>query len=1284
MSKLLDRLNPSQREAVTHTIGPLLIIAGPGSGKTRTIVHSIAYAIENLEVDPSKIAAFTFTNKAKDDLKERVGDLVQDLADDVWISTFHSFCGSVLHQDAQQLDIGDRQEFTVSELTRLYNDGLRVQIEHLQHHRFAEPEDALRFINECRAADVPPAEVGSYAQHRHMSQAYVEIYQRYRQLSENDETNYTEYQLLTNALFREVPEVRKRWQEKFDLIFVDEYQDTDPIQYRIIKTLAEPHRNLRVVGDDDQGIYGWRGADIRNILNFENDYPTAKPITLGQNYRSTKKIVAASSALADFNPERRDKELFTGNCEGERVKYFHFESDEEEASTIANFVHRAKEQGNRSPSDFAVLYRNNKQANAFKKAFSDLGIDIVRDSSDTDTIGVSLMTIHKSKGLEFPNVFVAGICKDLLPNYYNRDEKDWDEELRLLYVAMTRAKNWLCLSSYQKDKQYERGCSPFLAYIPSHLLESVETLGNAHIPPCPKEMDIMRASEGATEYVEQLPEKLLGYGMTVLGVDPGIQNVGWSVTRKSSGGYTVLKCGTQTTTGWQDTLVQTENKVKELIISHLPDAIAVEKIEIGKEETRKNWFLYVAGCVATIKRVAHQHGIACQLYTPQQVKYTATNKRNASKQEVQEGVLRICNLQQIPEPHHSADAIAASLCYLRSYLHSARFEGKKRKQEHYDAGIVHLDNDQYSEAIAEFNEARNIDPIDAETYYGLGCAYLRQGHLEAAEDAAKEAVRIRENNYPDAQYLFRATKCYRAGCNALENSEWNVAIEKFKESINLERVFTEAHCGLSRAYLEVGKLGAAKSAAEEALRLRNEYPGALTLLKFVKMRYYYNGEKCFNRENYDQAILEFQKAVEIDPNYKEARLYLGKTYFQLRRFEAADKEAREVLRVDSTYEPASELLGEIKKKRKEQGDDYRKKKAYTKALKSYQHAIRIDNKYKEAYHNLGILYRRMKRYDEAIIAYQKAIDIDERSHVTYSDLSFVYRKIGAPDKAVDLLKHAIKIKPDYQRAYHNLADTCFEMKNLQDASKNVLKALELTSNHSDTRKLSKKIRDAYLDQGQDGFSRGDIDEAEISAKAALELDHNNQIAHELLKNIKQRYYNRGRIHLENHRYNEAIAVFRETIDRYPRFIEAQCDLGRAYFRQDQLQEAERAANAALWLDSGYQPGHKLLNDIKEKYYNLSLTYLRQSKWKSVEKFAKKALRIDPKCKKTYYHLGRAYFKMDRLKEARRMVEEALRIDPNYLQAHKFLSEIKDLRNWLRLSGRRVQQFARRVARCIGI
>ena len=890
MSRLSDGLNPAQREAVTHTIGPLLIIAGPGSGKTRTVVHSIAYAIEN-GVMPEQILAFSFTVKASEELRNRVIDIVgEENGNLVNISTFHSFCRKVLREDIDRLGKGHSRDFKALEekdqrriimnLARAEKQRLRVEIDHIQSHLFPNSDEILNFIKKCKARRISSSNSDPYSPDFHFAEDYVKkIFKNYEQyLKSSDSIDYESQQLFTDELFSKVPEVKTKWQNRFELIFVDEYQDTDPIQYSIINAMVEKSKsqNLRVVGDDDQGIYGFRGADIQNILNFEKNFPNAKVISLGQNYRSTQSIVEVSSALADYNPDHREKELFTRNDEGEKVKYLHCENDEEEASTIATFIHRAIDEGGRSPSDFAVLYRTKKQADVFKNAFTELGIryNIVPGSSDTNTPGVSMLTIHKSKGLEFPNVFVVGICKELLPHYYNRDEKDWDEELRLLYVAMTRSKNWLCLSSYERDGYKQRGQSPFLKreYIPVNLLESISTLQDTQIPPAPEEMN---APQESSNYIEPFPEQLLGDGMTVLGIDPGIQNVGWSITQKSSDGYTVLDYGTQTTTGWENTLVQTKRTINELIDLHCPEAIAVEKIEIGSEATREDWFFFVAGCVATIKSIAHQRGIECQLYTPQHVKYSATGNRNASKRDVQEAVKRMCNLSRIPEPHHSADAIAASLCYLRSYLNSSRFEGNKQKEKIYNLGIDHLDNHEWDWAIDKFNEAINIDPVDAEIHCGLGRAYLGQGDLEVGENKAKEALRLTDNNHPDSQELLDAIEHYRSGCNSLKNHEWDIAIDRFQESINREPIFTDAHCGLGRVHLAQGDLEAAKSAAEEALGLtNNNHPDSQKLLDAIER--YRSGCNSLNNREWNIAIDRFQESINRETIFTDAYCGLGR------------------------------------------------------------------------------------------------------------------------------------------------------------------------------------------------------------------------------------------------------------------------------------------------------------------------------------------------------------------------------------------------------------------------
>ena len=678
---------------------------------------------------------------------------------------------------------------------------------------------------------------------------------------------------------------------------------------------------------------------------------------------------------------------------------------------------------------------------------------------------------------------------------------------------------------------------------------------------------------------------------------------------------------------------------------------------------------------------------------------------------------RVCNLQEIPEPHHSADAIATSLCYLRSYLNSSRFEGNKRKLKHYEAGCDSLDKKQYETAIDTFKKTINIDSIYTNAHCGLGRAYLAQGNLEEAENAAKKALEFTENNHLDSQKLLASIAHYRSGCNSLRNSKWNVAIDKFQESINLEPIFTEAHCGLSRAYFKADNLEAAKSAAENALRLRDEYPPARKLLVDIKKRYYNNGEIYFNREEYAQAIFAFQKAVEIDQDFKDAHRFASEAYLKLGDLEKAEKSAREALRVDSTYQYARELLEKVKQKHKEEGDDYRNRKSYAEALISYQHAIRIDEKYKEVYNNLGGVYRNMQEYSEAIRAYRQAISIDDGYQVPHNNLGMVYHKIGEHAKAVNSLKCAIAINPDYQTAHHNLAFIYFEMENLQDASKTVVEASRLDTNNQHTLRLLKDIQRAYLKQGSDYFRRGDLAAAENSAKKALILDPNYQPAHKLLNDIKQTYYEQGLVYIENSAHAEAISVLQTAVEIDPDFKEAHYLLGETYFTKGDLEAAEKKVGKVLRIDAQDELAPGLLISIKEKYYKRGLTSLKQNEWKATEKFAKEVLRIDPNyklasillknaycqqaldherskrydrsinllqkaedinpnCEKTHYYLGRVYFKLGRLKEARMEVKKALSIQPNYPTARELLSEINDPRNLLRLVGTKMRGLAR--------
>ena len=1088
MSNLLEDLNLSQQEAVTHTIGPLLIIAGPGSGKTRTVVDSIIYAIKKRGMVPNRIVAFTFTRKAVAELKERVSKAVgENIARDIRISTFHSFCGTVLYQDIEKLGIGNTQEFTFKELTRIYEERIRSQIDYIQHHKFVDAEEIRNFITECKTKGIHSSKIVDYAPSPQMSQAYVEIDKRYKQI-QADTDNYTRAQLFTKALFRDVPEVKTKWQEEFDLIFVDEYQDTDLVQYQIIKNLAEKHQNLRVVGDDDQGIYGWRGANIQNILNFEKDYPNAKVISLGQNYRSTQQIVDASRAIIDFNPDRRTKNLFTNNTEGYKVKHLHCEDNVNEAATIADFIHRAIQQG-WTARDFAVLCRSTKgQAIYFEEAFSKSGIPfhVVEDSSKILTNGVSIMTIHKSKGLEFPNVFVAGVCSGLLP-YYKSKEEDWDEELRLLYVAMTRAENWLCLSSYEKDYKntsFKRGPSRFLDFIPPSLIENIKTLDNTLIPSRLKKRIVVEDTEKSPKDATSLPIR----PQAVLGIDPGKENVGWSITQRLPDAYTVFRCDTEKPYGQP-----IERKINELVMRHSPDAIAVEKLEGATDE----WFRDIAGCVAQIRSIADQQDIECHFYSPQDVKYAVTGNKKASKEEVQQAVRQVCNLKEIPEPHHSADAIATGLCYLRNYLNYSRFQNNTRKQEHYNAGSTYLDNKQYNKAIIEFKEAINnasmIDPMYTKAHCGLAHAYLGQDKLEPAEKSAKEALRLKDN--------------YDLALRVLESIK-------------------QKYCERGRAYLNQDDLAAAEKSANEALRLDSCYQFAHELLDAIKQAHYNQGREHLNNKQYDEAIDAFTKTINKYSNFIAAHCGLGLVYLRQGKLEKAEKVAKQVSELDSAHLSVHELLDMIKRTHcdrgrtcLEQGNLEAAKKSVVEALKfeydnwslhiirspsiqigilkrgtNYQPARELLDLIKQAHYNRGCRHLNKKQYNEAALQFRIVADMEPEYKNVHNYLGYAYYWIHNFKNSIRSYRTAIAINSNDKNAYVMLGLGHISAGNYSKAVSPFQEAINIDPNH----------KQAHLCLGRTYFKIGKLEKAKQSIRKTLDIDPTYQRALQLLEEIKQR------------------------------------------------------------------------------------------------------------------------------------------------------------------------------------
>ena len=368
-AELLNDLNPPQREAVTHPSGPLLILAGAGSGKTRVLAYRVAYLLRE-GVAPSAILAVTFTNKAANEMRARVDRLVGAVARTVWIGTFHHICGRMLRRHGDRIGIGknfliyddDDQRSVMREVIKTLG---------LDERRFP-PAVLLAMIGKAKNEAVDHVTYAEQAS-GYYEEVVARAYRAYQSvLRERNALDFDDMLLEVLRLFSEAPEVREEYQERFQHILVDEYQDTNRVQYLIVRTLAERHRNLVCVGDDDQSIYKFRGADVRNILEFERDYPDVTIIKLEQNYRSTKTILQAASTVIQQNPHRHRKELWTENPSGEPVVLYEAYDGHDEARFVAEEIQRRKD-GMRY-RDFVVLYRTNAQSRVFEEVMLRRGI----------------------------------------------------------------------------------------------------------------------------------------------------------------------------------------------------------------------------------------------------------------------------------------------------------------------------------------------------------------------------------------------------------------------------------------------------------------------------------------------------------------------------------------------------------------------------------------------------------------------------------------------------------------------------------------------------------------------------------------------------------------------------------------------------------------------------------------------------------------------------------------------------------------------------------------------
>ena len=364
---VLAELNPAQREAVEAISGPVLILAGPGSGKTRVITHRVAYLITVCGVNPRRIMAVTFTNKAAREMADRLHSLVSGSAGELTLGTFHAICARILRQDGMALDINPRYViYDASDQQSLLKRAmLAIGIDPKQY----SPQAVATAISWAKSHLLTPADYVRRGR-SYFEEIVSRCYERYQQLlTESNALDFDDLLMKTVQLFQKSPETLSRYQSRYLHLLVDEFQDTNLVQYEMVKQLGAKHRNICVVGDPDQSIYSWRSADLRNILSFENDYPDAKLVLLEQNYRSTRTILDTASSVISANELRKPKNLWTDNEAGELTRIVETYTEQDEAQFVVNEIERLVDLREAKLGDCAVMYRTNAQSRVIEEAF---------------------------------------------------------------------------------------------------------------------------------------------------------------------------------------------------------------------------------------------------------------------------------------------------------------------------------------------------------------------------------------------------------------------------------------------------------------------------------------------------------------------------------------------------------------------------------------------------------------------------------------------------------------------------------------------------------------------------------------------------------------------------------------------------------------------------------------------------------------------------------------------------------------------------------------------------
>ena len=1053
----LESLNDVQRQAVQHKDGPLLLLSGAGSGKTRVITHRIAYLIHHHGVSPFNILAVTFTKKATEEMKTRLNDLIGKTKTPSWIHTFHSCCTRILHKHITHLGYGYDSSFTTFDDAKQ-----RTLIKNLIQTLYIRLDDlnaVLAEISKIKRAFISPEQYADIVKKKYpddkegfFEKCVARIYPKYRDfLRENNALDFDDMITLTVELFNTNPSILASYQNQFRYILVDEYQDTDRSQYLLVHALTKKHRNLCAVGDDDQSIYSFRGADINNILDFRKDYPNATVLCLGQNYRSTKNIVEAAHHVIRNNQKREKKQIRTENDEGSKITCYGSINPTDEAGYVLRQIQKWNTQHGKKYEDLAILYRINAQSRTFEDALRDADIpyrivggigfyermeikDIIAymqvivnptdtvsikriintprrgigvatvqkiedfahaegislfeaiqrveevpairngaknsvrafdrliesfnpddpparmaedllersgylevlrrestieaqsreenlgeliaavteyekndpkptlagflervasastlDDKDDKSDKVTMMTLHGTKGLEFPIVFMVGMEEGLLPHWRSCDTEDeLEEERRLCYVGITRAEEQLYLSHSCSRGSRDPSRSRFINEIPAELLQ----LEGRSEPPTPTddrvtEQQVVSADTRNVNLGDDLVEPMDGLGKQI-----------------------------------QSEILHANNDLTEVVddsksageLTPQPEASANAYLDRGDAFLGKgNYDLAI-----------NAYDKAIELKPDFAVAYSNRGEAYAKKGDYPRAVVDYDKAIEL-NPSIELPPNAAVGYNIR--------------------GVGFLGKGNYDRAIVDYTQAIKLKSDYPYAYYNRGRAYYKNGDYDRAIVDYTQVIKLKSDNA--YAYFFRGVAYAKKGDYPRAAADYDKAIE-LKPSIEPPPSAAETyyHCGAD--FLGKGNYDLAIKAYDKAIELKPDYAVA----------YNGRGEASAEKGDYDNAIVDYTKAIKLKPDYADAYFLRGQAYYEKDDYHRAAEAYDKAIELNPSIElpPNAAVAYNIR------GVAYRKKGENTLAIADYTQAIELKPDYAFAYNNRGMAYRENSDY----------------------------------------------------------------------------------------------------------------------------------------------------------------------------------------------------------------------------------------------------------------------------------------------------------------------------------